>query len=171
MGCPDVSSPAPSPHFGRRSRPPLYSTGVLYLVLTFLFLWELVATPAGLPRLVPMLETLTGPICHHLPERTLTVFDTPLPVCARCSGIWLGWIAVSPLGFLFEKRHRSCSCLRALRPGLLVCATYCAAAALSEHLQWVALSNLERLLLGLPLGIAAGLALISASRSLEEVGA
>jgi uncharacterized membrane protein len=33
------------------------------------------------------------PVCHQIPERSLRVLDSPLGVCARCSGIYAAFLA------------------------------------------------------------------------------
>jgi uncharacterized membrane protein len=32
-------------------------------------------------------------ICHGFPERCLTLFGVPMPICARCTGIYIGLLA------------------------------------------------------------------------------
>lgn len=32
-------------------------------------------------------------MCHGKVERSLTLFDVPMPICARCTGIYLGLLA------------------------------------------------------------------------------
>jgi uncharacterized membrane protein len=29
-------------------------------------------------------------ICHRIPERVISIAGTPMPICSRCAGIWLG---------------------------------------------------------------------------------
>lgn len=29
-------------------------------------------------------------LCHRIPERVLAIAGTPLPLCSRCAGLWLG---------------------------------------------------------------------------------
>ncbi len=29
-------------------------------------------------------------LCHRIPERVLSVLGTPMPLCSRCAGLWLG---------------------------------------------------------------------------------
>jgi len=36
--------------------------------------------------------------CHGAPERCLWIGSNPMPVCARCTGIYLGSVAGIPLG-------------------------------------------------------------------------
>ena len=32
-------------------------------------------------------------MCHGIPHRCLTIFDTPMPICARCTGIYAGFLS------------------------------------------------------------------------------
>jgi len=32
-------------------------------------------------------------LCHGIPARCLQLFDTPMPICARCTGIYVGLLA------------------------------------------------------------------------------
>lgn len=45
-------------------------------------------------------------ICHQLPERTFFINGQPLPLCARCTGIYLGALA-GLAGLLILKRQRA----------------------------------------------------------------
>ncbi|MBI5531238.1 MAG: DUF2085 domain-containing protein [Deltaproteobacteria bacterium] len=36
------------------------------------------------------LDTLLTYQCHRLPDRTATLFGTPMAVCSRCAGLYLG---------------------------------------------------------------------------------
>jgi uncharacterized membrane protein len=29
-------------------------------------------------------------LCHRIPERVISIAGTPLPLCSRCAGIWIG---------------------------------------------------------------------------------
>jgi uncharacterized membrane protein len=29
-------------------------------------------------------------LCHRIPERVISIAGTPMPVCSRCAGIWIG---------------------------------------------------------------------------------
>jgi hypothetical protein len=41
-------------------------------------------------------------ICHQRPERSFALWGTPLPVCARCTGIYLG-AAIGVIGALVRR--------------------------------------------------------------------
>src|SRR3954465_2024069 len=40
-------------------------------------------------------------ICHQRPERTFFVHGQQMPVCARCTGLYLGAALAAPLALLF----------------------------------------------------------------------
>jgi uncharacterized membrane protein len=40
----------------------------------------------------PVLRLPFKLLCHGIPHRCLTIFDTPMPVCARCVGIYGGFL-------------------------------------------------------------------------------
>jgi uncharacterized membrane protein len=52
----------------------------------------IVAVFLFLPMLTPVdkAHAVGYAICHQIPERTFHIEDTPLPLCARCTGIYLG---------------------------------------------------------------------------------
>lgn len=45
-------------------------------------------------------------ICHQIPHRTIHIDGTPLPLCARCTGIYLGAL-MGLTGLTLAKRYRS----------------------------------------------------------------
>ena len=42
-------------------------------------------------------------LCHGITRRCLTMFGTPMPVCARCTGIYIGMIAGLAAFALFRR--------------------------------------------------------------------
>lgn len=54
--------------------------------------WVLPFARAGLPlgRAGELLDLLFLPMCHRLPERTLTLAGVVMPLCSRCAGIFAG---------------------------------------------------------------------------------
>ena len=90
-------------------------------------------------------------VCHQQPERSFHAAGHPLPVCARCLGLYLG----GALGALLGWAGRPAASGRARR--LLTAAALPTAATLA--LEWSgssALSNVTRWAAALPLGAAAG---------------
>lgn len=126
------------------------------VIISSLVVWEIFVHILGMESFVPLIEEVIGPICHHLPDRFL-VIKGQLPVCARCTGLYLGFI-LAVLGFqlsrLFHLSHKSrkiflVSCSVSLL-SLFV--------ALLEGAHLINTSNGIRLFLGLGLGIAPAIA-------------
>jgi uncharacterized membrane protein len=43
--------------------------------------------------LAPWLYACFAPLCHQIPDRSFRLFGQPLAVCARCFGIYAGFLA------------------------------------------------------------------------------
>ena len=92
-------------------------------------------------------------ICHQRPERSFQVAGIPMPVCARCTGLY----AAAPLGLLaamlpaaaLVRRHAK---PRQLRRVLLLAAAPIAMSIVAERAGLWQPSNLERCLTALPSG-------------------
>ena len=87
-----------------------------------------------------------SPVCHQDPARSFWILGTPVAVCARCLGIYLGaavgaWIP-APRRFLLS--------------GLALFAAFNLADVLTEAAAWHGNWKLARFLLGAFLGMAAG---------------
>jgi uncharacterized membrane protein len=59
------------------------------MAVAAILVW-LLAPPHGL---LDKADRAAFAVCHRIPERTLTVAGRPLPLCARCSGTYLGALA------------------------------------------------------------------------------
>jgi uncharacterized membrane protein len=98
-------------------------------------------------------------LCHQLPDRSFHVLGAQLPVCARCTGLyvggalgaaaWLTWrrFQAEPAAAI-DPRRATYTLLIASAPTALTVMT--AAAGICD------LSNTGRAVLALPLGLAAG---------------
>jgi uncharacterized membrane protein len=93
-------------------------------------------------------------ICHQRPERCFRIDGVPMPVCARCTGLYAGAAAAAPLALVMASGAAGISARRARR--------IAAAAALPTLLTWslemaglAHPSNIVRALAALPLGFAA----------------
>lgn len=56
--------------------------------------------------ILQFLRFLCGGVCHQLPERSLQIAGVPLPLCARCTGTYLG-VAVGLLAVVAGGRLRA----------------------------------------------------------------
>jgi uncharacterized membrane protein len=97
-------------------------------------------------------------VCHQLPERSFHVWSAQLPVCARCTGIYLGAAIAAPLTLWRTPP------VRAL-PALAVAALPSAATLVFEWTTGITPSNGIRFAAGLPIGVAAAWLLVAASRN------
>jgi uncharacterized membrane protein len=70
------------------SRPwlPLWATGIFLLIVAVALL-----TPP--PSLLGKCDAVGYAICHRIPERSFHLAGRPLPLCARCTGTYLGSLA------------------------------------------------------------------------------
>jgi surface antigen/uncharacterized membrane protein len=75
---------------------------------TALVLLEASLAVLGRPLVVSMIERFVGQICHHFPARTLE-FPAGIqpPVCARCAGMYIGWMCGAVLGFRIGNLKRA----------------------------------------------------------------
>ena len=92
-------------------------------------------------------------LCHRLPERVISVLGTPLPLCSRCAGLWLGASLSAALAWPVLS-------LRTLRVVLPVALALMALEVLTQDLGLHPVFHPTRLLSGLlvsvPLGGAIG---------------
>jgi uncharacterized membrane protein len=96
-------------------------------------------------------------ICHQRPDRCFWIHGRPMPVCARCSGLYAGAAFAAPLALVWAaqlsgRRARTVAAAAAL-PTLI---TWCLEVAGLTHP-----SNTVRLIAGLPLGFAAAWLVLS----------
>lgn len=81
----------------RRDFPWILASGVFFVVILILWLWM---TPAGAWE---KFKALGYAVCHQIEERSFHFHDLQSPLCARCTGLYLG----SLLSILFQiKRGR-----------------------------------------------------------------
>jgi uncharacterized membrane protein len=62
-------------------------TGLLFVATGALVVGWLIATPAGL---LGKMDAIGYAICHRIAVRSFDIGDRPLPLCARCTGMYLG---------------------------------------------------------------------------------
>jgi uncharacterized membrane protein len=100
-----------------------------------------------------------GVICHQRPDRSFFVEGHQLPVCARCTGLYvsaaiglLGWWAMK-----IARRWQTWTIDPRLAVRLLLIAAVPTGVSLaSAAIGWWEGSNLSRALLAIPLGVSGG---------------
>jgi len=86
--------------------------------------------------------TIGSLVCHQKPDRSFHLWATRMPVCARCTGIYLGAVA----GILLRSA-------KAARSTLLLASLPTIATLVFEWITGVTPSNTVRFAAGLPLGM------------------
>jgi uncharacterized membrane protein len=111
----------------------------------------------------PRWRLLFRMICHGWTERCLTLFGVPMPICARCTGIYLGMLA-GMLAFLVVPWLRE----RVTRWWALVAVTPLAIDGLTQLAGLRTSTNPLRMETGLVAGFAFGLWILSAVERQRE---
>lgn len=122
------------------------------------------APAAAWPRWSAATYAAGSLICHQQPERSFHLHAAQLPVCARCTGLYvaavlgvLGWVAISGSGRAPRAGAGRWLTAARLRLLLIAAALPTALSVASGMLGWWDGTNLTRALLALPLGSAIGL--------------
>jgi uncharacterized membrane protein len=109
-------------------------------------------------------------ICHQLPARSFHAWSAPWPVCARCTGIYLGAAVAAIVATvrlkadpLYDIRRDSVTARHA-RLLLMVAAFPTAATLVYEWTTGITPSNAIRALAGAPLGAAVAFVIVEALR-------
>ena len=103
-------------------------------------------------------------VCHQLPERSFHLWSVPLPVCARCTGIYAG-AAIAALAASVPRAHvRSTpnTSWADWRSALIAAAIPTAATLAYEWTTTETPANWIRSLAGLPLGAVVALIVLNA---------
>jgi uncharacterized membrane protein len=93
-------------------------------------------------------------VCHQIPDRTLSFGSILMPVCARCSGIYIGFVISTLVLFLMYRKRQS---LIAPVYIVIIFIVFLSAAAIDgilSYLQIYTTNNLLRLITGYMAGIA-----------------
>jgi uncharacterized membrane protein len=122
---------------------------------------------AGAGVFLAGLTYLAGSIvCHQLPDRSFHLAGAQLPVCARCTGLYVGG-ALGSIAWLLWRRVRSRKLASLDRKratlAIVIVAVPTILTAATAFLGVWDLSNTSRALLALPLGAVAGAVLAAAA--------
>lgn len=134
---------------------------------------------AYIPSIAILLESVTplpitaaieqslGSICHHQPERTI-ILNAPWTVCARCSGLYCGWLLA--VLCLWRMPSLSIRCpsgwFRGVLKTLFATFVFGVGAAALEAWEWIAVANWPRFILGIPLGLFPAFSLLAVGSTL-----
>jgi uncharacterized membrane protein len=100
-------------------------------------------------------------VCHQIPERSFYASGVQFPVCARCTGLYLGGLIGLAIWLVYRPRVLTST---AARRALLVAALPTLLTLITADLGWWDPANVTRAALAAPLGgagalvVAAGLA-------------
>jgi uncharacterized membrane protein len=103
------------------------------------------------PSTATLLRLAYTPLCHQLPDRSLVLGSAHQAVCARCSGLYLGGILGLVVGGAWIVGRHS--------PGPWWLLAASAPTMIDLALPWFglpALTNVPRLIVAVPAGLAAG---------------
>jgi uncharacterized membrane protein len=98
-------------------------------------------------------------LCHQLPDRSFHVLGAQLPVCARCTGLYVGGALGAAAWFTwrrFQAEPAATIDSRRATYTLLIASAPTALTAMTAAAGIWDLSNTGRAVLALPLGLAAG---------------
>src|SRR5262245_38469499 len=70
-----------------------------FAAIAFWFVLAMVVSRAGWTRASVAIEMPFVLVCHRMPERVLSIAGTPMPLCSRCAGLWLGISVAATLGW------------------------------------------------------------------------
>ncbi len=109
---------------------------------------------AGVGTVMAAATYATGAlVCHQRPERSFGVWDTQMPVCARCAGLYAAAPLGAFLGMVGARRRRAPSAGR-LRLLLFAAALPTLMTVCGEVVGLVSPTNVVRAISALPLGLA-----------------
>jgi uncharacterized membrane protein len=101
-------------------------------------------------------------VCHQLPERSFHLWGAQLPVCARCTGIYVG-AAVVVSAFRRTTVRLKPDATRVARMLLLIAALPTIITLAYEWTTGITPSNIVRACAGLPLGAAVAAIVLAAA--------
>lgn len=105
-------------------------------------------------------------VCHQLPHRSFRLFSAQMPVCARCTGIYVGAAIAAAIAKVLGDQRPATERPWDIRLVLGLAALPCAITLIDEWTTGVMPSNFVRAAAGLPLGAA--VAWLVTMRTLDE---
>ena len=134
----------------------------------------IVAAPSGLAgdtpgvsRAAAFVYQSAGLICHQRAERSFNLAGVQLPVCARCTGLYVSGAVGALVAWFAARRPRATRRTRAL---LLWAALPTALTVALEFVGLLPTSNMLRAVSALPLGASAGWIFVQSLRAEAAAG-
>jgi uncharacterized membrane protein len=141
----------------------LTSLAVAWTATLFLAPFALLGTHPRLVSAAAFVYGGAGRICHQRSDRSFHLAGVQLPVCARCTGLYVSGAAGAIAAWLGSRRRLAVP--RRTRAILVAAAVPTALTVALELLGLVHPSNTMRALAALPLGAAAGWAFVRSLRA------
>jgi uncharacterized membrane protein len=104
---------------------------------------------------------LSSRICHQKDARSFHLGATPLPVCARCTGLYLGAPVGVVVAFALRRRRRWAPERSAMRRAFVIAAIPTGFTVVSEWSGLAPITNLLRAFTAWPLGATIGFLVLS----------
>jgi uncharacterized membrane protein len=135
---------------------------VVWAVVIVMAPRALAGDPPGVTRAAAFVYQSAGLICHQRAERSFQLAGVQLPVCARCTGLYVSGAVGALIGWFAAPRRRA---TRTTRVWLMWAALPTALSVALEVVGLLHTSNLLRALSALPLGASAGWIFIQSLRA------
>lgn len=132
-------------------------------------LWVVLLVAAPLTSAARFTYDIASGICHQRPERSFHLAGTPLPVCARCLGLYVSGAIAALAAFVAGGAERWSLDARQARLLFAVAALPTLATVALERLGVASPSNIVRAISALPLGGAAGWTFVRMLRAEQAV--
>jgi uncharacterized membrane protein len=147
-------------------RPILVAAPILWIAAVFAALAVASRTSVGMPlyALSAVVYEAGSLVCHQLPNRSFHAWGAQMPVCARCTGLYVGAAAAALVVTHLDRAAQRQVWDRA-RELLLMAATPTALTLAYEWLRGVTPGNWIRAAAGFPLGAIVMLIVVAATAS------
>jgi uncharacterized membrane protein len=139
----------------------LVAAGVLWLAVILLAPLAIASSHGVLSLGAACTYAAGSRICHQRPARCFWIHGRPMPVCARCTGIYAGAAVAGLLGLVFASGWASAWSSRRARLALALAALPTVVSWGLEYAGFAHPPNAVRAILALPLGFVAAWVVVS----------
>lgn len=153
-----------SEQIGSRLATSLMALAVIWAAAVPFAAWRM-ATPGGGRWAATIVYVVGAGVCHQRPERSFQIAGVALPVCGRCTGLYLSAGVVALIGLVIGLRRVPAAGSNVWRAILIVAALPTLISWGLERLGGGDPGNLVRAVCAIPLGAAAAAALAAVRRA------